>query len=285
MKATFWGVRGSIPTPGQETVSWGGNSSCVEIQHGDRPSLVLDCGTGARNLGHKLVAQQHRELDLLLTHYHMDHVFGFPFFMPIYTPGYDVRVTAPALSEEDARNKLGQFLNGVYHPVRIREVMDNVSFLPIAPGETVLRGDFRVTTCRMSHPGGAVAYRVSCDNQSIAYVTDTGPFAKPGEGVLYNMRPPVLEAEIIAFLSGAQIVIYDTMYAQSEYLGKMTWGHSYPEYAEAVCKAAGVEHLILFHHSPDSTDEQLDALAAYWSSHKGPRVSLAKEGCSVNVEG
>jgi phosphoribosyl 1,2-cyclic phosphodiesterase len=285
LKATFWGVRGSIPTPGQSTNEWGGNSSCVQVQHGDEFPLVLDCGTGARALGQQLVAKPGRELDLLFTHFHMDHVFGFPFFLPIFTPGYDVRVTVPALSKDEAKNKLGQYLNGVYHPVRLRDVMDNVSFHVFSPGDTLTKGPYTIHTCRLNHPGGAVGYRIETGGQSVAYMTDTSPFARPGEGIAYGTRSPSLERNVIRFLEGADLVIYDTMYEYSEYLTKMSWGHSYPEYAEALCKEAGVGHLVLFHHSPDATDTQLNALNAHWRDRVTPRVSVAKEGCTVNVEG
>lgn len=231
------------------------------------------------------MGQPHREIDILLTHYHIDHVIGFPFFLPNYTPGYSVRVSSPALSTEDAKNKLAQFLNGLYHPVKLRDMMERVSFSPIQPGMTYQRGVFEVSTCRLNHPGGSVAYRVSAGGHSIAYVTDTAPFAKPGEGVTSGRKSPVLEQQVIQFLSGADVVIYDTMYTKTEYLQKMTWGHSYPEYAKAVCQSAGVKHLILFHHSPDATDDELDSISTFWSSNQSPRVSLAKEGSTVHVEG
>ena len=103
---TFWGVRGSIPTPGPTTSRWGGNSSCLEVRHEDLPPLVLDCGTGARNLGMKLVRQPGRKLHMLFTHFHMDHVFGFPFFAPVYTPGFEIDVTVPASDEDEAQERL-----------------------------------------------------------------------------------------------------------------------------------------------------------------------------------
>ena len=121
MKVRFWGVRGSIPVPGEGTTRWGGNSSCVEVTHGDA-TIVLDCGTGARPLGRDLLGRPQRELDLLFTHFHMDHIIGFPFFGPVFAPNYQVRVTVPAFSEEEAKDRLGRFVNGVYHPLRIREI-------------------------------------------------------------------------------------------------------------------------------------------------------------------
>lgn len=283
MRVTFWGVRGSIPIPGPHTARWGGNSSCVEIRHGDGPSLVLDCGTGARALGMRLLTEPHRELDLLFTHFHMDHVFGFPFFAPIYTPGYKVRIKVPAFSEDEARERLARFLNGVYHPTRLRGLPADIGFEAIRPDRDFQAGRFSVRGFRLNHPGGSVGYRIHIDGQSIAYITDTSPFAKPGLGVHAGEAPSLRESRAIEFLKDCDLVVYDTMFSREEYLEKMTWGHSYPEYAVALCRAAGVKTLVLFHHLPDATDEMMDALEAHWASHEQPRVLVAREGASIHA--
>ena len=283
MELTFWGVRGSIPVPGAETQRWGGNSSCLEVRLAGHHPLVLDCGTGARGLGMKLVREPGRSLDLLFTHFHMDHVFGFPFFVPIYTPGFDIRITVPAYSEEEARQKLGRFLNGVYHPTRLRDLPCRASFQPIRSGRSFETGPYTVRALSLNHPGGALGYRIEAGGASLAYITDTAPFARPGEGVRHGKVPPRTEQRIIEFLRGCDTVVYDTMYTEHEYLEKMTWGHSFPEYAAAVCGAADVAHLVLFHHLPDAADEELDALAAHWCDHAGPRVTVACEGHTVAV--
>ncbi|MBX2803861.1 MAG: MBL fold metallo-hydrolase [Myxococcales bacterium] len=280
---TFWGVRGSIPMPGADTQRWGGNSSCVEVRHGTAPPIVLDCGTGARSLGFKLVGEPGRQLELLFSHFHMDHVFGFPFFVPIYTPGYDVTITVPAFSEDEAREKLGRYLNGVYHPTRLRELPCSVSFRPIRSGRSFSTGPFEVRALSLNHPGGAMGYRIEAEGTSLAYITDTAPFARPGEGVAAGEEPAQGELRVIEFLRGCDVVIYDTMYDYGEYLEKMTWGHSYPEYALALTKVAEVSHLVLFHHLPDASDEDLDVLSEKWSAHAEPRVTVAREGQTLSV--
>lgn len=283
MRVTFWGVRGSIPTPGPQTSRWGGNSSCLEVSHGAAQPLVLDCGTGARGLGHALVGRRSRELDLCITHFHLDHVFGFPFFLPIYTPGYDVRVSVPAFSEDEAREKLARYLNGVYHPSRLRELPANLSFRAMRSGRSFSSGPYTVHALSLNHPGGSLGYRVEADGQRMAYITDTAPFARPGEGVAAGKEPVRAEERVLEFLSRCDVVVYDTMYDHEEYLEKMTWGHSYPEYAFALCRAAGVRRLVLFHHLPDATDDDLDALEEHWQSASDPLVTLAREGGSIDV--
>lgn len=284
MRLTFWGVRGSIPSPGGETARYGGNSSCVEIRAEGLSPLVMDAGTGARKLGYKLISEPGRELDLLFTHLHMDHVFGFPFFLPIYTPGYAVRVGVPAFSEEEAREKLGRYLNGVYHPTRIRELPAAVTYAAIRANRPFQAGPWSIRPFALHHPGGAIGYRVDHAGASLAYVTDTSPFARPGEGVAADKEPVDAERRVLDWLAGCDLVVYDTMYDYGEYLEKMSWGHSYPEYAAALCRAAGVRHLVLFHHLPDASDDALDALAARWAAHDGPlKVTLAAEGATIVV--
>ena len=247
--------------------------------------MILDCGTGARELGHKLLGEPVRELDLLFTHFHMDHVFGFPFFLPIYTPGYAVRVTMPAYSEEDAKDRLARYLNGEYHPTRLRDLPATVNFRGIRPGRPFSCGAFAVDTVRLNHPGGSVGYRIAAGGRSVAYLTDTAPFARFGDGISADQGPTTREAQVIEFLKGCDTVIYDTMYDLDEYLEKMTWGHSYPEYAIQICRRAGVPHLVLFHHAPDHDDDALDRREARYAEVEGIRVTMAREGGTVYVEG
>jgi phosphoribosyl 1,2-cyclic phosphodiesterase len=284
LKVTFWGVRGSIPVPGQQTTNWGGNSSCIEVRHGDLPPLILDCGTGARALGHKLAAEPGRQLDLLFTHLHMDHLFGLPFFAPLYTPGYKVRIAIPSYSPVDARQKINRYMNGMFHPVRLRDVPAELEFVPVRPGTSFDFSGYTVRTLRLNHPGGSIGYRVDVGQSSVAYITDTAPFARPGEGLAAGEEPNPRERRVRDFLSGCDTVVYDTMYDLHEYLEKMTWGHSYPEYAMALCRPAGVRRLVLFHHVPDASDEVLDERAARYADVEGIEVIQAREGATLQIE-
>jgi phosphoribosyl 1,2-cyclic phosphodiesterase len=283
VKITFHGVRGSIPVPGAATERWGGNSSCVEVRHEGLPPLVLDCGTGVRGLGARLVQDPGRSLAILFTHFHVDHVIGFPFFAPLYAPGFEVQVVVPASDEAEARGRLDSFLNGRNHPVRLRDFPSNLRLVPVhAPAEYEILG-YRVRTAPLNHPGGACAYRIEAGGRVFCYVTDTAPFATPGEGLLFDREPSTGERRMLAFLDGADVVVFDTMYELPEYLERMTWGHSYPEYARGLCHAASVKHLVLFHHSPDADDDTLDARAAAWSGAVQPKVTLAREGESIDL--
>lgn len=284
MNVTFWGVRGSIPAPGASTARWGGNSSCVEVRHGDLDPIVLDCGTGARGCGDGLVRSPHRAVDLLFSHLHMDHLFGLPFFLPMYTPGFEVRIGVPAYTSEEARDKLARYLNGIYHPVRLRDMPARLTFEPMRPGSPTTSGGFTVRSAALSHPGGALGYRIEHAGAVFVYVTDTAPFARPGEGLHAGQPATTGEEKLLALIAGADLVAYDTMYELDEYLDKMTFGHSYPEYAVSLCAAAGVKKLALFHHSPEADDDTLDARAARWAGYQGPmEVVLAREGLTIEV--
>lgn len=283
MKVTFWGVRGSIPTPGDATCRWGGNSSCVVVQADGEMPLVLDCGTGARPLGHELMRSGRREVTVLFSHLHADHVFGFPFFLPLYTPGWKVRVGVPSYSPDEAREKIGRYLNGTFHPTRLRDVPAELTFEAIRAKRAPAVEGYDILPVRLHHPGGAMGYLIRHGGRSVAYITDTSPFAKPGEGVAADGPPTPAERRMLEALRGCDLVVYDTMYDYEEYLEKMTWGHSYPEYAMALCREAGVKRLVLFHHLPDASDDDLDARAARYAHVDAPRVSLAREGQTLTV--
>jgi phosphoribosyl 1,2-cyclic phosphodiesterase len=286
VKVRFWGVRGSIPVPGLETSRYGGNSSCLEVQSPGAPPLVLDCGTGARNLGRRLVERRTEKVYVLFTHFHMDHLFGFPFFGPIYSPSCRVQVGVPAYSGVDAQAKLGRYLNGIYHPMRLQEVGANIEFQGIRPGRSFELGPYQIQGIPLNHPGGATGYRISDGRHAVAYITDTAPMSSPDKGISADLEPPPPERRLLQAVGGSDLVVMDTMFSRDEYLLKMTWGHGYPEYAHKLAvTAGGVKRLALFHHSPDATDDDLDQLAAHWAGNSKPEVFVAKEGQVVDLEG
>lgn len=269
--------------PGAETTRWGGNSSCVEVRQEGMPPLVLDCGTGARNLGQALVREKQREAVILFTHLHADHLFGLPFFLPLYVPGWTIRVGVPAYSDDEARAAIARYANGVFHPVRARDLPNDVSYFAVRTSAPVAAGPWDVAAVRLNHPGGSLGYRVNAGGRSLAYVTDTGPFAQPGEGVAVGEAPTAAERRVMQFLRGCDVVIYDTMFEHAAYLERMTWGHSYPEYAAALCAAAGCGKLVLFHHAPEDDDSALDEREARVQRSSPLDVVGAREGLVLDV--
>lgn len=284
MNVTFWGVRGSIPTPDSCHMKWGGNTSCLEVSVPGEPPLILDCGTGIRRLGQRIAGSGASRVDILLSHVHIDHVVGLPFFVPLHQPDVNVTVTVPAFSDEEASEKITRYLNGTLHPLRLRDLSCKLVIAGMRPGVPFKRAGFDVTACALNHPGGSLAYRIERAGRSFCYVTDTAPLATYGDGVAAGKPMTAAEERVSAFLRGADFVVFDTMFSEDEYKERMNWGHAYPEYAEALCAASGVQTLCLFHHLPSADDARLDKLAAYWQAKGGPlRVVVAREGETVEV--
>ena len=242
-------------------------------------------GTGARLLGRALCAEGVRKVYVAMTHTHMDHMMGLPYFDPIFNPECRVHMGLPAASSEEARERVGKYLNGIFHPLSIEDLGSNLRFYGVPSGETVQVGPYTLSTIRLVHPGGTLGYRVQAGGYTVCYLTDTGPLAHPGQGLVVGSEPSTLEADLVEFVAGADLMIMDTCFDQDEYHKHLSWGHAYPEYAVAVGVAAGVKEVVLFHHNPDASDDALDALGEQWSTHTSPVVSLAKEGRVVNLEG
>ncbi|MBM4364850.1 MAG: MBL fold metallo-hydrolase [Deltaproteobacteria bacterium] len=282
----FWGVRGSIAVPGAQTQRYGGNTSCVELQLSGQGPLVIDAGTGIRALGQEIFSRPEREVTLLFTHFHLDHVFGFPFFAALFAPSFRVSVVAPTFTPEATRDRLGRYLNGVLHPLRVHELPAPIDYGSCRPGRSFERGEYRITPVQLNHPGGACGYVIEGSGKKVAHLTDTSPLSRPGEGLAGGGRPTGREQAVVNAIKRADYVAIDTMFSQEEYLEKMTWGHGYPEYAAALCREAEVRCLGLFHHAPDATDDDLDRLGDRWSAGlDGMRVVVAREGEDVDLSG
>jgi phosphoribosyl 1,2-cyclic phosphodiesterase len=232
-----------------------------------------------------LLRERVDQVEILFTHFHMDHLFGFPFFGPIYSPNCKVRVNLPAYSETDAESKISRYLNGIYHPVRVKDIPSQLEFEGLRPGRVIERGPYRITSVPLNHPGGATGYRVEADGQSVVFLTDTAPLTTPDDGITADKTPPSAERKVMDVMKEADLVIMDTMFSYEEYLERMTWGHAYPEYGAKLCKLTGAKKLALFHHSPDASDDELDALAAEWVDHLDPIVFLSKEGEVIDLSG
>ena len=285
MEVRFWGVRGSIPTSGAATAEYGGHTSCVCIQAPGLPPLVFDMGTGARNLGKALVEDDVDKVYVLLSHTHMDHLYALPYFEPIFQPRCRVEVGVPAESDDAARNRVGQYMNGLFHPVRLDDIGGRLSFFGVPARSTFSIGGYTVETMRLVHPGGTVGFRVTAGDATVCYVTDTAPLASQGEGIMAGEDPTAMEADLVHLIRNADLLVMDATFDETEYRARLSWGHAYPEYVAEVAKLGLVKRVALFHHNPDSSDADLDDIAAKWQAHTKPEVFVAKEGLSVSLEG
>lgn len=250
-KVKFWGVRGSIATPGPKHVAFGGNTSCIEVACGGR-RIILDAGTGIRNLGHWLMKKNCKEATILLSHTHWDHINGFPFFSPAFKPGYKFRVMAGHLRGRHnigIEDVLASQMNQPTFPVPIGIMKQQLEFEDFTAGDSfVIDGDIHVRTTPLNHPDGATGYRIDYKGNSVCYITDT----EHVEGEL--------DQNILNLVEGANMMIYDCTYTEKEYPSKKGWGHSTWEQGMKLAQAANVGQHILFHHDPDHEDMFMERL-------------------------
>ncbi len=283
MKLKFYGVRGSIASPGLDTVRYGGNTSCVFVETNDGSLIVFDAGTGIRKLGDDLLQRDdfsrgntpdNPDIYILFSHYHWDHIQGFPFFKPAYQYHQKIYLVAAHLKEEDARSVLDQMVDP-HFPVPGDQLHATVDVLSVDTQGKLYLGDAVVSTLPLNHPGGGTAYRVDTPKGSMAYVTDN------------ELEPPSTPRTTLSqwqeFLSGVDFLIHDAMYLDEEKPAHHGWGHSILSQTLALAKNAQVKNLLLFHHAPERSDEALDKLqkqGQQWMKQQGSscRVRMAKEG-------
>lgn len=265
----FWGVRGSVPTPGASTVFYGGNTSCVEVR-ADNEIIILDAGTGIRLLGLAL-AEEFKDkpinLTLLLTHTHWDHIQGFPYFLPAYKAPNRVRI----LGYEGARLGLASTLAGqmesTYFPIALTEMPGSIVIEELKRWEFNV-GAVRVRASVVNHPGLAVGYRLYTSGGSIAYLPDNEPFGR--EGGTHNPErsgegesTEDTNTHLIEFIRDTDALIIDAQYVQEEYDEHIGWGHGCVDDVVRLAIAANVKHLFLFHHDPSHDDDYITKMVAH----------------------
>lgn len=283
----FWGVRGSIPTPGPTTVFYGGNTSCVELR-ADGQIIILDAGSGIRPLGLHLAAEfkdASMHLNLLISHTHWDHIQGFPFFMPAYDPKNRVRVLGYEGSREGLHNVLSAQMESPYFPIGMKQMPGNIKIEEIKDLEFAI-GPVKVTARFTNHPGICLGYRLETSTGSVAYLPDNEPFqrlralpAEPGEDPkIANAYARVQDQRLIDFIRDVDVLIIDAQYNDSEYQKHVGWGHGCLDDVVALAILGGARKLFLFHHDPGHDDAEISRMVA-WS-----RQLVAMKECDLEVE-
>jgi CheY-like chemotaxis protein len=263
MRIRFWGTRGSIPKPGPATVRYGGNTSCVEVR-ADGTLIVLDCGTGAHELGQQIVAAHPGPMrgHLLITHTHWDHIQGFPFFAPLFVAGSEWDVYAPRQMGRTLAEILAGQMHRTYFPVPLGELAATIRYHELTEGVFDLDA-VRVSTRYLNHPAPTLGYRLEANGVAVVYATDHEPHSRhhpdaSGETARVHRE----DARHIAFLADADLVIHDATYTLQEYPDRLSWGHTPAEWAVDFAVAAHARRLALFHHEPSRTDRGVDRLLA-----------------------
>jgi len=264
MRVRFWGTRGSIPKPGPTTLRYGGNTSCVEVRAADGTLVVLDCGTGAHELGRELMAANPSPMHgyLLIGHTHWDHIQGFPFFAPLFVPDNVWEIYAPGGHGGQIEASLAGQMAYDYFPITLKTLNAKVRLRDLTEGVFEV-GSVRVTTQYLNHPALTLGYRLEADGATLVYATDHEPHALHPLRALPGTVPVHHEDQRhIQFLEGADLIIHDAQYTLKEFPAKEGWGHTPMERAVDYAVLAQAQQLALFHHDPDRSDEAVDRLCA-----------------------
>ena len=261
MRVKFWGTRGSIATPGKETIRYGGNTACVEADCGADGCFIFDAGTGIRALGDRLCAdgQPPRRIVILLSHFHWDHIQGLLFFQPLYREEMSVEFRYPEGIGVPPGEVLRSQMHQPFFPIDDAKMLAQRSFVPLAPGGSVSSGAITLAACRVRHSGVVLAYRLEYQGRSVVYATDREPDEE-------NAAEP-RAGDLVKLTTGADLLIHDAQYNDEEYQAlRRGWGHSPYSEALRIAREAGVKRLALFHHDPAYTDARL---AGYERQLKG----------------
>ena len=289
MKIRFWGTRGSIPKPGPTTIKYGGNTSCVELRTNRGTLVVIDCGTGAHELGRELVSQRGTATrgHILISHTHWDHIQGIPFFEPFFNPGGEWDIYGPRGLLQSIRDTLAGQMQHNYFPVSVDNFGATIRYHDLVEGAFEI-DDLHVVTQYLHHPALTLGYRVNADGATVVYCCDHEPnvaSAASGDGELTGH-----DRRHVEFLTAADLVIHDAQYTAQEYPLKIGWGHSTCEYAVRVCRDAGVRRVMLTHHDPLRDDTAVDQILDRMRKHSAATVPVleiaaAAEGQTVQVAG
>ncbi|HZS37596.1 MAG TPA: MBL fold metallo-hydrolase [Polyangia bacterium] len=283
MQVRFWGVRGSIASSGSRLAQVGGNTSCVEVRCGEpgaEQTIILDAGTGLRDLGAELMRRGPVDAALLVSHFHWDHIQGFPFFVPAYVPGNRVAIygggggARPGGGCASLRAAFEAQMRAPHFPVDLGAMRATLEFREVSPGARFNLGAVEVRTAAARHPNGCLAWRLDFDGRSVVYATDHehDDSGRPDAGLLELAR-------------GADVLIYDAQYTPEEYAaGKRGWGHSTAEEGARLAAAAGASQLVLFHHDPGRDDWQVACIEAE-TRGRFPLTVAAREGLVLTLDG
>ena len=284
----FWGVRGSIPTPGATTVFFGGNTSCVELRV-DGEIIVLDAGSGIRPLGHALAGEfdgRPINLTLLITHTHWDHIQGFPFFLPAYDPRNQVRILGYEGAREGLHSTLAGQMESPYFPIGLDQMPGNIVIEELKEMHFTI-GKIPVQACFTNHPGVCVGYRFATSAGSLVYMPDNESFAKNGAGRANRKTAAyALDGPLVDFIRDADLLICDAQYDAGEYEAHIGWGHGCVDEVVRLSIAAQVKRLFLFHHDPAHDDRFISSMLVHarelaQQARSGLRIEAAREGEQV----
>ncbi len=268
MKIKFWGTRGSIPTPGKNTVRYGGNTPCIELRLTNDELFILDAGSGIRELGEHLIEKgESIKAYLFFSHPHWDHIQGFPFFKPAFISGNELTLVGGETDKVTLQKMIADQMNKIYFPVQLNELKANLKFRPVQEEEFKI-SHAQIKTLYVNHPTFAIGYRISHGGKTLVYISDNEPFDKQVAHAIRNVEKIILEKysrvngdpnqRVFDFVRDADVLIHDATYTPEEYVNRVGWGHSHYLFTLRVAAEGNVKRLILFHHDPSHSDGKVD---------------------------
>jgi phosphoribosyl 1,2-cyclic phosphodiesterase len=262
VRAAIWGCRGSLSTPGERTVRYGGNTSCVEVRTSSGRLVVLDAGTGIRPLGGTLNGGPER-IDLVLTHLHLDHVEGLGFFAPLFDSGRTITIWGPRQTHSSLEARIASYLSPPFFPLRFETLPARIEVVECGEGTWQI-DELTITAARVAHPGDTFAYRLSENGRAFTFIPDNELGLDPESG--------------LALAEGADLLFHDAQFTQEEYRARVGWGHSGVEDLGAFLRRAKPRRAVMFHHDPWHSDADVDAI------HEAVET-LAEQALDVGAEG
>jgi phosphoribosyl 1,2-cyclic phosphodiesterase len=280
VNVTFWGTRGSLAAPGRETARYGGNTSCVSVQGNEGTLVILDAGTGIRDLGQSLPPTLD-QVHILLTHLHMDHIQGLPFFAPLRRPGVEIHIWGPASTTLSLHARLQKYLSPPLFPVSVRELAAEFHFHEL-PAHVIEIGEFMIHAQLIIHPNPTIGYRIQSAETTVTYLPDHEP-ALAGRSFPHDKA----WTSGYRLAEGADLLIHDTQYTEDEYRDRIGFGHSSINHAFQFAQLSSVKHFAPFHHDPTHNDDTLDRMFAKTIREMQPsyRVTPSREGLAIEVAG
>jgi len=271
MDIEFWGVRGTMPVSGKDTQKYGGRTLCASVISAAGDVVIVDAGTGIKRLGESLMARQDTgklRLHILLTHFHLDHVIGLPYFAPLYAVGAGITFYSP-LAPCETEKQLRGLMSGRYFPVDFRETASAKTYIKVGEDSMTI-GKLEISGCPLIHPQGSFGYKIADRSGSIVFATDTEP---PEDG---------LDERLAGFIRGAAFFVYDAMFTPEEYQTRQGWGHGTWLDGTRLARRAGVPNLLLSHLNPDHTDAQVDEMVRQ-AKREVPGARAAREGLCLTT--
>jgi phosphoribosyl 1,2-cyclic phosphodiesterase len=290
LKIRFWGVRGSIPSPGRKTVRYGGNTMCIEVETDEGQTIILDAGTGVVPLAQSLLKKLPLSCSIFITHTHWDHIQGLPFFIPIFIPGNHISIYGafdPVLQRDIGDVLTGQ-MEYCYFPVREAELKADIQYSSLYERQTLEIGSARITNIVMNHTVLNFGYRIDCNGKSIFFTGDNEPLYniyQPGEDYYAEYDNLIARKNVMLtdFIRGVDVLIADSAYTEQEYPAKKGWGHGTYNSCIDMAKNVGAKALYLTHHEPLRSDDELDGIQKQMSETEALPVCIAYEGLEITL--